>query len=93
MVAADDADRRAALLALARGDAAPHLVQGVERPGKVAFIFPGQGGQWEGMAVELMDTSEIFAAELYACAEEFAHHLDWSLIDVLRGAEGAPPLD
>ncbi|WP_229826900.1 type I polyketide synthase [Streptomyces parvus] len=93
VVAADDADRRAALLALARGDAAPHLVQGVERPGKVAFIFPGQGGQWEGMAVELMDTSEIFAAELYACAEEFAHHLDWSLIDVLRGAEGAPPLD
>ncbi len=93
VVAADDADRRAALLALARGDAAPHLVQGVERPGKIAFVFPGQGGQWQGMATELMDTSEIFAAELYACAEEFAHHLDWSLIDVLRDAEGAPPLD
>uniref|UniRef100_UPI0011AFD641 acyltransferase domain-containing protein n=1 Tax=Streptomyces sp. SM12 TaxID=1071602 RepID=UPI0011AFD641 len=54
---------------------------------------PGQGGQWEGMAVELMATSEVFAAELYACGEEFARHLDWSLIDALRGAEGAPPLD
>ncbi|MDQ0982718.1 acyl transferase domain-containing protein/D-arabinose 1-dehydrogenase-like Zn-dependent alcohol dehydrogenase/acyl carrier protein, partial [Streptomyces sp. V2I9] len=93
VVAADAADRRAALLALTRGEAAPHLVQGTARPGKVAFVFPGQGGQWEGMALELMETSEVFAAELYACAEEFTHHVDWSLIDVLRGAEGAPPLD
>ncbi|MFC5153872.1 type I polyketide synthase [Streptomyces amakusaensis] len=93
VVAATDDDRRAALLALARGEAAPHLVQGVERPGKIAFVFPGQGGQWEGMAVELLATSEVFAAELYACGEEFAHHLDWSPIDVLRGTDGAPPLD
>ncbi|MFE5393176.1 type I polyketide synthase [Streptomyces sp. NPDC056568] len=93
VVAASTADRRAALRALTRGEAAPHLVQGVERAGKVAFVFPGQGGQWEGMAVELMETSEVFAAELYACGEEFARHLDWSLIDVLRGTEGAPPLD
>ncbi|MEU7039186.1 type I polyketide synthase [Streptomyces sp. NPDC046237] len=93
VVAADDTDRRSALAALARGEAAPHLVRGAVRPGKVAFVFPGQGGQWAGMAAELMDNSEVFAAELYACAEELARHVDWSPIDVLRGADGAPPLD
>ncbi|MCP3771641.1 SDR family NAD(P)-dependent oxidoreductase [Streptomyces sp. MAR25Y5] len=93
VVAADDTDRRGALAALARGEAAPHLVRGTVRPGKVAFVLPGQGGQWAGMAAELMDDSEVFAAELYACAEELARHVDWSPIDVLRGAEGAPPLD
>ncbi|MER5556706.1 type I polyketide synthase [Streptomyces sp. NPDC002793] len=93
VVAATDADRRAALSALARGEAAPHLVRGTVRPGKVAFVLPGQGGQWADMALELMETSEVFTAELYACAEELARHVDWSLIDVLHGAENAPPLD
>ncbi|WP_340563418.1 type I polyketide synthase [Streptomyces sp. GSL17-111] len=93
VVAASDTDRRAALAALARGEAAAHLVRGVARPGKVAFVFPGQGGQWADMALELMDSSEVFAAELYACAEELARHVDWSPIDVLRGTDGAPPLD
>ncbi|MEU6162511.1 type I polyketide synthase [Streptomyces sp. NPDC047130] len=93
VVAADDTGRRAALAALARGEAAPHLVRGAARPGKVAFVFPGQGGQWADMAAELMDTSEVFAAELYACAEEIARHVDWSPIDVLRGTDDAPPLD
>ncbi|MFD6868517.1 type I polyketide synthase [Streptomyces koyangensis] len=93
VVAADATARRTALAALARGEAAPHLVRGVARPGKVAFVLPGQGGQWADMAVELMDSSEVFAAELYACAEEVARHVDWSPIDVLRGTEGAPPLD
>ncbi|QNP67846.1 type I polyketide synthase [Streptomyces genisteinicus] len=93
VVAASDTDRRAALAALVRGEAAAHLVRGVARPGKVAFVFPGQGGQWADMAVGLMDSSEVFAAELYACAEELARHVDWSPIDVLRGADGAPSLD
>ncbi|MDB1090340.1 SDR family NAD(P)-dependent oxidoreductase [Streptomyces sp. ACA25] len=93
VVAADDTNRRAALAALARGETAPHLVRGAARRGRVAFVFPGQGGQWAGMALELMDSSEVFAAELYACAEELAHHVDWSLIDVLRGTGDTPPLE
>uniref|UniRef100_UPI00261D6F68 type I polyketide synthase n=1 Tax=uncultured Streptomyces sp. TaxID=174707 RepID=UPI00261D6F68 len=93
VVAADTTDRLTALAALARGEAAPHLVTGTARRGRVAFVFPGQGGQRAGMALELVKSSEVFAAELYACAEELARHVDWSLLDVLHGVEGAPPLD
>jgi acyl transferase domain-containing protein len=45
------------------------------------------------MASALLDSSEVFAAELQACADALAPHVDWSLLDVLRGVEGAPALD
>ncbi|MFI6108664.1 type I polyketide synthase, partial [Streptomyces sp. NPDC051310] len=31
---------------------------------KPVFVFPGQGAQWVGMAVELLDSSPVFAAEI-----------------------------
>ncbi len=37
--------------------------------------------------------SPVFAEQINACAEAFAEFVDWSLIDVLRGAPGAPGLD
>jgi len=45
------------------------------------------------MGVELLDTAPLFAGQMNACAEAFAEFVDWSLIDVLRGAPGAPSLD
>ena len=45
------------------------------------------------MGVELLDTAPVFAEQMSACAEAFAEFVDWSLIDVLRGAPGAPGLD
>ena len=60
--------------------------------GGVVFVFPGQGSQWEGMALELLG-SPVFAEQLRACQEALSEHVDWSLEDVLRGAEGAPGLD
>ncbi|GCD98564.1 acyltransferase domain-containing protein [Embleya hyalina] len=57
------------------------------------FVFPGQGTQWVGMAVELLDTCPEFARGIRACAEALAPHVDWSLEDVLRGAPDTPPLD
>ncbi|WP_141316533.1 acyltransferase domain-containing protein, partial [Streptomyces spinoverrucosus] len=60
---------------------------------KTAFVFPGQGSQWVGMAVELMDGSPVFAARIAECAKAFSAYVDWSLEDVLRQAEGAPSLD
>ncbi|MCW2551624.1 MAG: polyketide synthase, partial [Mycobacterium sp.] len=69
-------------------------VRGTATPvGKVAFVFPGQGSQWLGMGIELMSSSTVFAEKLTACSEALAEFVDWSLLDVLRGAPGAPGLD
>ncbi|SPM42307.1 erythronolide synthase, modules 3 and 4, partial [Mycobacterium numidiamassiliense] len=79
---------------LAGGGLAGSVVQGAAAPaGKTVFVFPGQGSQWLGMGIELLDTAPIFAQQMEACAEAFAEFVDWSLTDVLRGAPGAPGLD
>ncbi|MEU5425239.1 type I polyketide synthase [Streptomyces olivoreticuli] len=82
-----------ALSALAAGQALPNLVQGTGTAGKTAFVFPGQGSQWVGMAVGLLDASPVFAARIAECAAALAEFADWSLVDVLRGVEGAPSLE
>ncbi|GAA5201790.1 hypothetical protein GCM10023322_82460 [Rugosimonospora acidiphila] len=85
---------RAALAALASGEDAPGLVTGTALPGgKVAFVFPGQGAQWPGMATALLDTAPVFAQRMTECDAALAPFVDWSLLDVLRGAPDAPPLD
>ncbi len=84
----------AGLAELADGELAGSVITGRATPaGKTVFVFPGQGSQWLGMGVELLDTSTVFAEQINACAEAFAEFVDWSLIDVLRGAPGAPKLD
>nr|URG42898.1 PieA6 [Streptomyces conglobatus] len=79
------------------------LAEGVDGPGAVTgraaevrrpvFVFPGQGAQWAEMAVELLDTSPVFAARIAECEAALAGFVDWSLTDVLRGTAGAPGLD
>ncbi|MFG2638765.1 type I polyketide synthase, partial [Streptomyces sp. NPDC048362] len=65
LVATDRAGLTAGLDALARGEAAPGVVQGVAAPaGKTVFVFPGQGSQWAGMAVELLDGAPVFAERM-----------------------------
>ncbi|MBO4275332.1 SDR family NAD(P)-dependent oxidoreductase, partial [Microbispora triticiradicis] len=86
-------DHAAALRALARGEVHDAVVTGERIGGRTVFVFPGQGSQWPEMARELLDADPVFRAEIDACAEEFAEHTDWSLHDVLRGAQGAPSLD
>ncbi|MFE1328698.1 beta-ketoacyl synthase N-terminal-like domain-containing protein, partial [Streptomyces sp. NPDC058741] len=49
------------------------------------FVFPGQGAQWVGMAVELLDASPVFASRFGECAEALGEFVDWSLVDVVRG--------
>src|SRR5262249_39442593 len=39
------------------------------------------------------DTAPVFAQQIEACAEAFGEFVDWSLVDVLRGAPDAPGLD
>ncbi|WP_439386193.1 type I polyketide synthase [Amycolatopsis lexingtonensis] len=84
LVAADEHSGHDALGALAHGRAVPGLVRGSARHGgKVAFVFPGQGSQWVGMALDLMDTSPAFAARMRDCERALAPFVDWSLPDVL----------
>ncbi|MFI1851558.1 SDR family NAD(P)-dependent oxidoreductase [Streptomyces sp. NPDC020480] len=84
-------DLLAALEGLAAGEPGPAVVRGVAADvgaGPV-MVFPGQGSQWLGMGVALLDSSPVFAARVAACERALAAHVDWSLTDVLRGAEGA----
>ena len=34
---------------------------------KTTFVFPGQGSQWLGMGIELLDSSAVFAEQIDAC--------------------------
>ncbi|MPZ80822.1 MAG: SDR family NAD(P)-dependent oxidoreductase [Actinophytocola sp.] len=84
----------AGLASLAAGEPATNIVQTTGgTDGKVAFVFPGQGAQWAGMAAGLLDTAEVFAARMAECAQAVEEYVDWSLIDVVRGAPEAPSLD
>ncbi|OBH07866.1 polyketide synthase [Mycobacterium sp. E2699] len=81
-------------LAASDVEAPMSVIRGTAAPaGKTVFVFPGQGSQWAGMGVELLDTATIFAQQIEACAQAFAEFVDWSLTDVLRGAPGAPAPD
>ncbi|MCK9896506.1 type I polyketide synthase [Frankia sp. AgB32] len=72
----------------------PAVAEGIARAERtVVFVFPGQGSQWPGMAAELLDTSAVFRDRIEQCATALAEHVDWSLVDVLRAAPGAPSLD
>ncbi|WP_159397496.1 type I polyketide synthase [Sorangium cellulosum] len=94
LVAHDRAELLSALDSLAHGHPAPSTVLGRSGShGKVVFVFPGQGSQWEGMALALLDSSPIFRAQLEACERALAPHVDWSLLAVLRRDEGAASLD
>ncbi|MFI0748629.1 SDR family NAD(P)-dependent oxidoreductase, partial [Streptomyces sp. NPDC021224] len=82
------ADREAlssALAAVAAGEDTPDAVVGSVRTGGVVWVFPGQGSQWAGMARELLDSSEVFAARMGECATALDALTDWSLLEVVRG--------
>ncbi|MGA2164822.1 MAG: SDR family NAD(P)-dependent oxidoreductase, partial [Solirubrobacteraceae bacterium] len=74
------------------GSAATAAGAAAASTGGAVFLFPGQGGQWEGMAVELLDSSQLFARRLAECADALEPFVGWRLEDVLRGAPGAPGL-
>ncbi|MEU6486661.1 SDR family NAD(P)-dependent oxidoreductase [Streptomyces sp. NPDC046887] len=79
------------LTALADGVPAVGAVAGAaDVQGKVVFVFPGQGSQWLGMAVELLDASPVFAERLAEVDAAVGRLVDWSVADVLRQAPGAP---
>ncbi|WP_437113691.1 type I polyketide synthase [Streptomyces violaceusniger] len=76
------------------GTGATGVVRGrTADPGRSVFVFPGQGAQWVGMAVGLLESSPVFAQSVAECEAALSAYVDWSLTDVLRGVEGAPGYD
>ena len=94
VVASEPEQFRSGLDALAAGLGAGNVTRGsVRAKGKTAFVFPGQGAQWAGMAAELLESSPAFAERIGECALALDGLVGWSLLDVLRAADGAPSLD
>ncbi|MDI3313926.1 MAG: SDR family NAD(P)-dependent oxidoreductase, partial [Mycobacterium sp.] len=84
----------AGLAGLAGGDLGPGVISAAAAPaGKTVLVFPGQGCQWPGMGMQLRECSPVFAERLDECAQALEEFVDWSLLEVLRGAPGAPGLD
>jgi acyl transferase domain-containing protein/acyl carrier protein len=90
VLAADAAGFAAGLEAVAAGEPADGVTTGRAPDGgagKTVFVFPGQGGQWAGMAAELASTCPAFAERLAECVAAMQPHVDWPAAQVLRGAD------
>ncbi len=53
------------------------------QPGLV-FVFPGQGGQWMGMARQLLACEPVFRAAIERCEQAIQPYTDWSLLEQLN---------
>ncbi|MCA9699961.1 MAG: type I polyketide synthase, partial [Myxococcales bacterium] len=89
----DDAERGAeALRRFAAGaDEVEAIVHGHGRPGegRLAFVFPGQGGQWVGMSRSLR-REPAFAEALSACAAALVGELPCGLEELLDAPDSDP---
>nr|WP_217215523.1 type I polyketide synthase [Streptomyces sp. AC550_RSS872] len=90
VLGADRGELVEALHAVAAGRPADGTVTGVARQtgrGPV-LVFPGQGGQWPGMAAELLETSPEFAARWAECDRALEPYTGFSVTELVRS--GAP---
>ncbi|MDO0938361.1 type I polyketide synthase [Streptomyces sp. DG2A-72] len=90
VVGGDRHELLAGLESLAADRPGNGLVKGLADLGtKPVFVFPGQGSQWVGMAVELLDSSPVFAESMAACQEALAEFVEWDLLQVLRSEDAS----
>ena len=91
---ADDASsliERLRRFAAGERDAANAVGQATEdAPAHVAFVFPGQGSQWTGMARDLMKREPTFRDAIIACETAMLPFADWSLSEQLNANEDSP---
>ena len=88
LVGGDREELLAGLDALAQGKPSPSLVGARARSHpRSAFLFPGQGSQWLGMATGLLEESPVFAEWIAKCEAALAPHIETSLTELLRSEE------
>ncbi|WP_335984370.1 type I polyketide synthase, partial [Streptomyces sp. CA2R106] len=94
IVGGDRQELLSGLASVVSGTPSGAVVSGKARSAaRPVFAFAGQGSQWVGMGRELASVSPVFAARLAECAAALAPYVEWSLHEVLAGAEGAPALE
>ncbi|GAA3548243.1 hypothetical protein GCM10022222_34800 [Amycolatopsis ultiminotia] len=87
VVAADRDSAMRALAEYAAGRTPAGVVEGVAEPGRVAFLFTGQGAQRAGMGLALAAAFPAFAEALDEVAAELDRHLDVPLRELLADAQ------
>ncbi|MFI6351054.1 beta-ketoacyl synthase N-terminal-like domain-containing protein, partial [Streptomyces sp. NPDC050560] len=90
VVAADSTELTSGLGQLAGGGTSSNdsVISGIAgTPGRRVFVFPGQGAQWVGMAVELLRDSPVFAEAMRECDRLVGELAGWSVLEAL-GDEG-----
>nr|BBM95965.1 modular polyketide synthase [Streptomyces sp.] len=80
--------------ALATDRPHPNLVHNTahQPPGPTVFVLPGQGSQWPGMALDLLDHYPPFADHLATVSATVQPHLAWNIEETLRDAPNRPEL-
>lgn len=81
--AGDAAGLRESLKRFAAGEGETVLTRPGERP-RIAFVVPGQGAQWSGMARQLIDAEPVFREALSRCDAAARPHLDVSILAQLQ---------
>ncbi|WP_158839520.1 acyltransferase domain-containing protein [Saccharothrix deserti] len=95
VVGADRVELLDRLGALAEGRSVPGVARGLVTgsPGRVAYLFPGQGSQRSGMGRELAAADPVFAAALDEVCAELDRHTALPVKQVMWAESGAALLD
>ncbi|WP_420000099.1 type I polyketide synthase [Streptomyces boninensis] len=94
VIATDRGSLAAGLAALQDDGADSGVVRGVARErDRAVFVFPGQGSQWAGMALDLAESAPVFQQRLADCAEALDPFVDWSLLEVLGDEQALERVD
>ncbi len=73
-----------------------NLITGGSVPGrrpKLAFVFPGQGGQWYGMGRDLLKQEPVFHQAIVRIDQLIQSNFGWSLLAELQGEGPAARID
>ncbi|MFU8852176.1 type I polyketide synthase [Micromonospora sp. SL1-18] len=79
---------------IAGDEPAEHVVRGTaSEPAGTVFVFPGHAPPAPEATLHLLESSDVIARRLDECDRALLPLTGWSVLDVLRAAPDAPPLD